>query len=154
MGIAGLPRSTRPLATDSAVVRDIASCRDDNEIREGGTRTVPRNACTADPPRAPGLGYLLARDGTGRCGVLACECFPPWRGPNCRLLDEVSLDSAKETSKGGAVVLYDARGGRVPDLCASLALLWPRYNRRVDLPVVVLHDGALDSHAAREEVRS
>lgn len=97
-----------------------------------------RNHLAARPlEEFPGLRWLI-RD-RGRCVEGECECYPPFRGGACDLVDE----GLPRRRVDGAVVWYLAHSSEddVADLRTSLQLLWRHFNERRDYPVVLFHEG-------------
>ncbi|KAF4690336.1 alpha 1,2-mannosyltransferase 2.4.1 [Perkinsus olseni] len=90
-----------------------------------------------------GQRYALTSSGRGRCVDTSgeCECFPPYRGLYCSVVDRgLGLDQERPY-RGVLHYLTSNLTSDVSDLNHSLPILWYRWNRRYDYPIVVFHDG-------------
>ncbi|KAF4672601.1 hypothetical protein FOL47_000352, partial [Perkinsus chesapeaki] len=85
-----------------------------------------------------GQRYALISSGKGRCvdATGDCECFPPFRGIYCSMVDDgLSLDG-KRPYRGVLHYLTSNLSSDVDDLSHSLPILWQRWNGRYDYPVI------------------
>jgi hypothetical protein len=138
-----------------------ASCTDD--YSDGDGETVVRWSASEpgitpgllrlwsmrDLPDGPGRSHALRQSGNGRCLQGFCECFPPYRGYYCELVDQSPQDRERAFT-GVLHYLTSDFDDDIRDMVHSLPRLWKRYNSRVDYPVVVFHDGLSQAH--REEI--
>lgn len=112
-----------------------------------------RELAAAAMPEAPTVRYFIERGGTerrparGHCAQGICECFPPYRGYLCEHEDRPRLPQHLR-----AVIHYIIAESEsdLVDIERSLSTLWMQYNRHLDYPVVVFHEGL--SAAARQRI--
>lgn len=101
-------------------------------------QSMQRNYLAAESiEELPGLRWLIKEH--GRCTGGVCDCFPPFRGLAC---DVVDLGLPRPRVKG-ALIWYLAHTSPedIADLCTSLSLLWRHFNELHDYPVVLFHEG-------------
>lgn len=102
-------------------------------------------------PMCPGVALQLAQEGHGHCpvhgGNTECECFAPWRGLHCNILDATEAAQARNYS---AAVQYIVNEDPIhlAELRHSLRNFWRRFNKNFDYPVQVFHDGLSDETRA------
>ncbi|CAJ1398084.1 unnamed protein product [Effrenium voratum] len=92
------------------------------------------------PASSPGLALHLSTSGHGYCGA-ECECFAPWRGPSCDVLDAGSAKAAARSFQAAVHYIVNEDPVHLAELRHSLRNLWQNYNSRFDYPVQIFHDG-------------
>lgn len=123
---------------------------------EGGapmSRELARQLAAAAMPEVPTLRYFIERGGTerrtarGHCAQGICECFPPYRGHLCEQEDPPRL---RQDIRAVIHYILAETASDLDDIERSLSTLWIHYNRHLDYPVVIFHEGL--SPSARQRI--
>jgi len=77
----------------------------------------------------------------GICYEESCECFAPFRGPRCDIVDEGSEVARARPYKAAVHYIVNDEDDHIAEMAHSLRTLWKRLNAASDYPVLVFHDG-------------